>query len=545
MAFLIVRNCETKSIFLQYSKDIGIFNQTFVNTFRDISKFCEDENNRVTVYDAVQHFPFPTSGPNKYIKDPIDVQLFQNAWNHRNDSGAGIGTHAMKSNIKQFLNAKAENIIEQNNGESTKESDRLKGAKLGKKYIKNTFRNHESNVLNTSSIKDARIPILNKVSSISIKRARASDPTITSTMARKFIAADNALIMEGKIPTTGWTSLQVANLDEIGFDPDGNHGRVFSMKETGKSTRKFLVKSGEHAVFWVSVVLIITANGELLKPIIIHQGGSETEMPGHFLLNLDKTFHLNCTQSGYADRETYRIVSEILNSYRIDKNLRNMVVYQDAHDSHWDHTALKFMLDNGIYPRFTNAHNSINNQPLDMGVNGMFAQEYERAYGDWKLSNPFEPMSPSKFNGLISKAYNELQKNPKLSSVIIDAFCNAKLYPLVDPLPDDSFKVNEQNKKLCIDSNVGSSSSFGIKGLKVFKNMEDMNNTMHGIYGYGEEEIAQAAKITNNTSICESLRKYCTENSLDDDGIFLAEIWLKKLENISLSSRYTILSYNF
>ena len=299
-----------KNKLLALSNEKKIFGEDLqIRSFKDISERSklETENSNAIV-ESIKQMNFTTSGPEKYIQDPQDVLLFQLAWDHRNDAGAGIGNHGMQSNVKAFLKDKSDDIKGKNGGSHTSESLRLEEAYVGRKYLKKVFRNPESNLYSKNDLSIfEKTPTLKKVSSI-------------STMARKFLLSDQNLIEEMLLPQDGPSSKQIMNLDEIGFDPDGKHGRIFSMREKGEKSRKFIIKSGERSIFWASITLIISANGDLLMPIVTHQGGSETEMPAHFVMNLDEDFYVNCTPSGYSDKETFRIVAGVLNEYKKKKS---------------------------------------------------------------------------------------------------------------------------------------------------------------------------------------------------------------------------------
>jgi hypothetical protein len=117
------------------------------------------------------------------------------------------------------------------------------------------------------------------------------------------------LIAEHKIPLlSGLSAADVLNLDEIGFDPNGQVERAYSL--TRDSERRYCIRTGEKAPFWVSVILIALANGTMLPPIVIHKGGSDNALPAHFVNGLDPTFYVHCTSSGYADKDCFKIAAK-------------------------------------------------------------------------------------------------------------------------------------------------------------------------------------------------------------------------------------------
>lgn len=59
------------------------------------------------------------------------------------------------------------------------------------------------------------------------------------------------------------------------------------------------------------------------------------------------------------------------------------VTYFDGHDSHMDHEALSFMVSEKLNPRFLKSNDSINDQPLDVGVNAMIAKHYNDVHKLW------------------------------------------------------------------------------------------------------------------------------------------------------------------
>ena len=112
-----------------------------------------------------------------------------------------------------------------------------------------------------------------KDSSLSPERARASNPAIMSCFTKEVMKKDAELIAEGVFPPGGVPAERIFNLDETGFDPNGKFAATFHCNKDSNSRSFQIMKGEQHAPFWVTLLVAISATGQLLNPMLIFQGG--------------------------------------------------------------------------------------------------------------------------------------------------------------------------------------------------------------------------------------------------------------------------------
>jgi hypothetical protein len=93
---------------------------------------------------------------------------------------------------------------------------------------------------------------------------------------------------------------QIWNGDEIGFDPNGKWGRVFTMEPRN---RMFVLRDGERAPFWATMFFWTRADGQChIPPTVVHQGEL---MRGDMVLDLPRSWHVLNSPSGYMTQEGF------------------------------------------------------------------------------------------------------------------------------------------------------------------------------------------------------------------------------------------------
>lgn len=275
-----------------------------------------------------------------------------------------------------------------------------------------------------------------KASAISQKRMLAANPTLGSNMTKKFIEDNLRLIADGYFGDAGViVARQVANSDEIGFDPDGKMLAKFSLTKA-RDERTFSARTSEHAPFHATVCLTAIADGTMLPPLIIHQGGTETMMPAHFALNLDPAmkFRITSSPSGYMTNAAWRVQMLTIYEESCTNQGESLISYIDGFDSHFDGQANAFCLEHNIFPRFLQANNSIGDQALDMGINCVMKTNYDIEYCNYRQRNPHEPMTPGTFNMIFTKAWKRMLTIESFPQTIRNAFAKSHVFPLVDIL---------------------------------------------------------------------------------------------------------------
>jgi len=386
-------------------------------------------------------------------------------------SGVGLDRKAMSSFVRMHAEKTAKYMEEENNGVETNESKKLKGLKACGKFIGKYFLgnmdslhsnnndqiNNENNSSENSSSLQKPLPFekniikgsMVKASTISYKRAQASSPSRHEEMINMFLKHDQELITKGVFGVEGPLAENVFNLDEIGFDPHGRILGVYSLRNTAekKEERAFILQSDEHAPFWVSVILTACANGDLLAPIIIHKGGSEGSMPGNFVMNLPNEYRVTATKSGYSDHDSFKIAGSVISKYLSDKIVGNddglssqrngsSILYLDGHDSHFDLETHQYFLQENVYCRFLKANDSINDQPLDNGINSVIRAAYNEAYTKWRITNVGEKITPAIFNKLFAEAFEKAKAEPKTVRKVTECFRKTGCWPLHNKYDD-------------------------------------------------------------------------------------------------------------
>ena len=387
------------------------------------------ENSEI-VLSAIQSFVFPQSGPSTLLAK-VDVDLLASISDLATVSGNGLSTKQIGIRAKELLNSHAEAIESANGGAETKESKRLKTAKCGKHFITSNFcgeKPHLDKILNGETVSAIGRDV--KTSSLSLKRMRSLDPTLQSTAARSFMAHDEELIKQGVLPAGGAKPESTFNLDEIGLDPCGRISQRYTLFRTGNE-RLFTERSGEHAIFWTTLVLIISAAGRLFPPLLIHQGA---QMRGDFVNGCPDDWRVVCTESGYLDGEGFKEVANMLVGHMQQAGSTAGVSYLDGYHHHFNADAHQYMFEKGLHNRFLRSQASIADQPLDNGVNAMFKKYYDEAYQMWLMRHPGVPITPAHQNRILAVAWVNLQSDPNLKDVIIRSWAKTHLYPPVDTL---------------------------------------------------------------------------------------------------------------
>jgi hypothetical protein len=316
---------------------------------------------------------------------------------------------------------------------------------VSQKYIQNHFSTNNS-ALAAIDIENDIVPMkqgFTKSSHLSYNRAKAANPLLTEKMISKFIESDKELIAKGIFDEDGPKSHQIVNIDEIGFDPCGNYYKVFSLSNNSDNKRRYHLRHGEHAPFHVSVILGVLADGTLLNPVIIHKSADEENIRGDFVTNLPVGFRVNCTASGYADRQSFRAICNELLSSTCAAFGEPLILYMDGHDSHFDVVGNEKCFAANIFARFLRSHNSINDQPLDRGPNARIAAEYNKQYGMWASLHPTVPITPPIFNEIFSKAFFIVKNELSFPEIVKKAFESSCLYPL--RLPPTSESTTDQS----------------------------------------------------------------------------------------------------
>ena len=158
-----------------------------------------------------------------------------------------------------------------------------------------------------------------KDSSLSPERAKASNPAIMSCFTKEVMKKDAELIAEGVFPPGGLPAERIFNLDETGFDPNGKFAATFHCNKDSNSRSFQIMKGEQHAPFWVTLLVAISATGQLLNPMLIFQGGKDitADKIGDVSTERKRKFPSASSSSVSAESPTCRFPS-------IEKNTREI-----------------------------------------------------------------------------------------------------------------------------------------------------------------------------------------------------------------------------
>jgi hypothetical protein len=215
----------------------------------------------------------------------------------------------------------------------------------------------------------------------------------------------------------------------------------------GRSTRVFRVVTGEKNPFWVTLFFWTRGDGATpCRPVIIHQGGSETEFTAFFTSGLPADWGVHATPSGYMDKEAFKIVADMFvrDSGACVGNPQFWFI--DGHESHWDAVTLQWLQGRHVYCLFLKSNDSITDQANDNGPNCSFRSKYSTRYGDWLFAYPGVKYNPAFFNVVVVQAWSDFVDDPHTKPMIVSAFKKCRIHPLVDPL-DDITELTPEDKR--------------------------------------------------------------------------------------------------
>jgi hypothetical protein len=391
-----------------------------------------------TIIDGIE-FHQPGKRP---IIDSLHITILAKRMNEMNLCGVGLDMKGMSAFVRKYVQDVAQlkelqdnswnnGIVQQDKGYADQTSCFLRNFKACPTFIRNRFFGTVDSDKTTGAA--TSVGTMTKASPLSLKRAAAASPTLNALMIKKFLEHNQILIGKGLFSALGPLARNNINLDEIGIDPHGKISMLYSLNR-GRRERRFTLQSGEHAPFWVSVIIAACANGDLLFPVIIHQGGSFEDMPGNFALRLNENYHVTSTPSGYSDKETFIVIASVIRDYLIERGDDNEhnIVYVDGHDSHFNGNVFQFFSEVNISCRFLKSNDSVNDQPLDNGVNSLISKAYNEKYNDWRVRNMAETITPAIFNDIFSKAFESVRTAETTRKVIIESFRKTGIFPLRD-----------------------------------------------------------------------------------------------------------------
>jgi hypothetical protein len=196
----------------------------------------------------------------------------------RGDMGHGLNPKLVRHETREMCKSIASHVPD------PKTAKRLGNAKISEHWLRDN-KKKVAHLLGNAGFK--------KASALSEKRAGATATSLTHVMFTKMQGAYAKLHLRQTLKQPAPNADQIFNMDEVGYDGNGKHARVFVTKD-GK--RKFQVVSGERGPFWVTQVLWSCANGTTnIVPTVIHQGST---LSSYFTKNLPDDWVIHATPSG-------------------------------------------------------------------------------------------------------------------------------------------------------------------------------------------------------------------------------------------------------
>jgi hypothetical protein len=120
-------------------------------------------------------------------------------------------------------------------------------------------------------------------------------------------------------------------------------------------------------------------------------------------------------------------------------------LFLDGHDSHWGAETLQYLLQHHVHVIFLKANDSINDQPNDGGPNCSFRSHYNRRYTEWLRQHPSVPYNAAFFNSVVALAWQDFVDDPGTPKLIVKAFRQCHICPLVDPL-DPAYQPTSKDR---------------------------------------------------------------------------------------------------
>ena len=117
-----------------------------------------------------------------------------------------------------------------------------------------------------------------------------------------------------------------------------------------------------------------------VPPVIIHQGGTQTEFPAKFTYDLPDDWFVHSTPHGYMDKYGFNICMNSLASNILKRDGNNeqpQFVFIDGYEAHFSNSALESAKAANIHVFILKGNDSINDQPADMGANAILEKNYE------------------------------------------------------------------------------------------------------------------------------------------------------------------------
>jgi hypothetical protein len=423
--------------------------------------YLRHPNNRSTIRKVADTLPLPKLGRPGYLEHQVEADVIALSLNHRDTAGAGLDRNQVTAHLQQYMHHKAQFIESRIEPRALAEDPQyakqrklittLQRAHCGRHFIKTNLLREgalTAGVAGPAATSASAAGKFGKTSAISQRRAKAASPLLADAMYSKFLNRQAGLIANKVFPAEGPSASQVLNADEVGCDPTGKIKSTFSFGKP-RDERRFHTVTSEHAPWWASIVLTSCADGTLpVPPLIIHQG-DEHFITGEMMMNLRPDIHVTVSKSGYCNGAAFRAWALAATNYYTGAaaNLPK-VLSLDGYDSHWDSQAMEHLMSHGYYINYTRANASIEDQPNDNGLNGLFAAKYSAELAAWRVGNVNVPITRGYFNLIVSRAWTQVLEDPTLAPKVKHSYEKTHMYPLSNPVTSTTPRTEEQTQRL-------------------------------------------------------------------------------------------------
>lgn len=387
---------------------------------KELIKFHSlSDENTVHLEKSINEIVLPKTGPDPLL-DQTEVDLLFSIANKKNEAGFNQCNRTIAVETLGLCKEKAEVLP------AGKLKDRFNNLQCSRKFI----RTQQKRI--ASSLKKEGGSGFKKNSAISVKRAQAANPVLDAIMKKKIQDFYQDLRDKGvEIPESGPPPSTIWNGDEKGVSTNAKFPPSFTL---GGTTRHFSLVAGERSNFWTTLFYWIRGDGKVpIAPVVVHQGGTENEIPAKFTDGLPADWRVCNTSSGYMDKNGFyhcieSLVEYIKKARDDDGNDQHHFIFLDGHDSHFSHSALQLAEENNIHIFFLKSNDSINDQPADMGANAIFEKYYQAAMQEWRRKYVVTPFNVQFMNEVLVTAYTAFIKDKKVYSdyITLTVYCYYK-----------------------------------------------------------------------------------------------------------------------
>lgn len=435
-----------KERLIEFASLLGINETDYTKRKNDVKSYCN--KNPFASLECSRLLMEKKRGPTVYLSK-TENHVMANVIGNYKGAACGKDRPGARKLVKDTIQAKGQELMleatEKQDRKLWKSAQRLINASVTASYMRKIL---SPEALLDIQEKGKSTGTFTADSRISSKRLQAASPLTSSLMTKKFLDKYAELFQQGILKTAQPTASQCWGADEAGITPEGNYKKTFSLNAP-IGERPFHAQTGERNVFWTTILFATCADGmNLIDPMIVHQGGTDTDMPMKFVDGLGEDWVVSATSSGYMDQDSFYAyaVHFVQQTGASAENVKFLFI--DGHDSHWSVKALAHFHNNFVFVFFLKSQNSINDQPNDMGPNAKWKAAYDAAFQNWRARYPTIQFVVGYQNSILVDAWNIFKSDVKLGNTVRKAWAKSNLFPMVDVLAGGYENVSEETRRL-------------------------------------------------------------------------------------------------